>query len=198
MVTFAQSPAGAKLIAYLHPSRRKGERDHYRRCELGEAPATLRALKGLAADSAALAAWVFMIATAARPSQALKARCNEIDLGKDLWTIPAEGMKTNRKQVAPLSSLARAVLKRQATVRMGDAVFSGPHGALLSYNAFASAPTNAGLDAKAPHSWRSVFRDACGDRLRVDRDLAEAARGHAPGASRAPMAEKRRSRPDAQ
>src|SRR5579863_4210580 len=100
MVTFAQSLASAKLIAYLHPSRRKGERDHYRRCELGDAPATLRALKGLAADSAALAAWVFMIATAARQSEALKARCNEIDLGKDLWTIPAEGVKTNRKQVA--------------------------------------------------------------------------------------------------
>ena len=45
---------------------------------------------------------------------------------------------------------------------------------LCSYEAFKTAANDAGT----PHSWRSVFRDACGDRLRVDRDLAEAALSH--------------------
>ena len=52
----------------------------------------------------------------------------------------------------------------------------------LSYDAFATAPGKAGVDAGTPHSWRSIFRDACGDRLRVDRDLAEAALSHTLGA----------------
>jgi integrase len=177
-----QNPADTKLISYAHPSRRKGEREHYRRRELGDAPATLRALKGLAADSTALAAWVFMIATAARPSEALQARWSEIDIDRKLWTVPASRMKNNRKHVAPLSSIALEILERQAKVRMGDAVFPGPHGTPLAYNAFAIAPGKAGVDAGTPHSWRSVFRDACGDRLRVDRDLAEAALSHTLGA----------------
>lgn len=177
-----QNPADAQLISYAHPSRRKGEREHYRRRELDDAPAVLRSLRALAADSTALAAWMFMIATAARPSEALQARWGEIDLGKGLWTVPAERMKTSRKHVAPLSSLALAALDRQAKVRMGDAVFPGAAGAPLSYNAFAIAPGKAGVDAGTPHSWRSVFRDACGDRLRVDRDLAEAALSHTLGA----------------
>ena len=176
------NPADIKLIAYAHPSRRKGEREHYRRRELDDAPAVLRSLRPFAADSTAIAAWVFMIATATRPSEALQARWSEIDLSKGLWTVPAERMKTSRKHVAPLSSLALAILERQAKVRMGDAVFPGATSAALSYNAFAIAPGKAGVDAGTPHSWRSVFRDACGDRLRVDRDLAEAALSHTLGA----------------
>jgi hypothetical protein len=66
-------------------------------------------------------------------------------------------------------------------VRTGDAVFPGSSGSPLSYNPFAVAPGKAGVDAGTPHSWRSVFRDACGDRLPVDRDLADAALSHALG-----------------
>jgi integrase len=177
-----QNPADTKLISYVHPSRRKGERAHYRRRELSDAPAVLRSLRALAENSTALSAWVFMIATAARPSEALRARWGEVDLDKGLWSIPASRMKNNRKHVVPLSSLALAVLKRQAKVRMGDAVFPGVSSAPLSYDAFATAPGKAGVDAGTPHSWRSVFRDVCGDRLRIDRDLAEAALSHTLGA----------------
>ena len=122
-----------------------------------------------------------MIATAVRPSEALNARWDEIDLGKKLWTVPPSRMKSNRKHVAPLSSLALAVLERQAKVRAGGAVFPGPHSSPLNYTSFASAPRKAGVDAGTAHSWRSIFRDACGDRLRVDRDLAEAALSHSLG-----------------
>jgi integrase len=123
-----------------------------------------------------------MIATAARPSEALRTQWGEIDLARRLWTIPAARMKSAREHVAPLSPIALAVLERQARVRTGDAVFPGRSGSPLSYDGFATAPARAGLDAGSPHGWRSVFRDACGDRLRVDRDLAEAALAHSLGA----------------
>jgi integrase len=162
--------------------RKQGEKPHYQRLELDDAPAVFRRLLEGAETSTAISTWVFMIATAARGSEALKARWGEIDLAKKSWTIPAARMKNNRKHVVPLSSLALAILERQARVRSGDAVFPGSGGAPLSYNAFAVAAGKAGVDAGTPHSWRSVFRDACGDRLRVDRDLAEAALSHTLGA----------------
>jgi integrase len=175
------NPAGASLIAKVYPSKRKGEREHYRAVALGDAPAIFRQLRERSDSATPNAAWAFMIATAARPSEALHARWAEIDLDKGLWTIPAARMKSARAHAVPLSSIALAVIKRQATVRSGDAVFPGVSTSPLSYNAFATAPTKAGIDAGTPHSWRSTFRDWAGDIGRIDRDLAEAALAHALG-----------------
>jgi integrase len=96
-------------------------------------------------------------------------------------------MKAGKPHTVPLSSLAIAVLGRQATVRTGDAVFPGRNNNPISYpGVFAAAKKeNLGFDVGTPHSWRSIFRDACGDKLvcegklGVDRDLAEAALAHA-------------------
>jgi integrase len=177
-----QNPADAKLIAHAHPLKRRGERAHYRRCALDDAPAVFLKLLSGAQNSTMLAAWVFMVLTAARPSEAFGAQWGEIDLDRRLWTVPAARMKSARKHVVPLSSLALVLLERHARVRTGDAVFPGRSGSPSSYPVFATAPTKACLDAGTPHSWRSVFRDACGDRLRIDRDLAEAALSHTLGA----------------
>jgi integrase len=171
----ARNPADAKLHAIL--GRKRGERPHYRRIELDSAPAVFRTLLSGAQDSTSLAAWAFMIATAARPSEALAAQWSEINLKRKLWTVPAARMKNNRTHVVPLSSLALRILERQAKVRTSNVVFPGSSGSTCSYEAFATAAKDAGT----PHSWRSVFRDACGDRLRVDRDLAEAALSHTVG-----------------
>jgi integrase len=175
------NPAGARLIAKVHPSKRKGEHAHHRAVALDDAPAIFRELKRRGESATPNAAWAFMIATAARPSEALNARWAEIDLDKGLWTIPGARMKSARAHNVPLSAIALAVLERQATVRAGDAVFPGASASPLSYNAFATAPTKAGIDAGTPHSWRSIFRDWAGDIGRIDRDLAEAALAHSLG-----------------
>jgi integrase len=179
------NPAEAKLIGAILPLRRKGPVRHFRRLKLDDAPATFRKLMKLAQDSTAFAAWAFMILTAARPSEALCARWGEIDLDKKLWMNPVS--KVGKPLAVPLNSTAIAVLERQARMRAGEAMFPGRSGSPLAYSVFASAPARAGLDAGSPHGWRSVFRDACGDRLsvngrRVDRDLAEAALAHTLGA----------------
>ena len=174
-----RNPAEAKVH---REQRQRGEKQHYRRPELSAAPAVFREIHELAADSTAISAWEFMVAAAARPSEALKAKWSEINLDTRLWTIPAARMKNGRTHVVPLSSLAIALLERQAKVRTGDAVFPGSSGSALSYNPFATALSKLNVAAGSPHGWRSVFRDACGDRLRVDRDLAEAALSHTLGA----------------
>jgi integrase len=177
-----KNPASIEFIKAVRPTTDKGADEHFRRLALDDAPATFRKLRALAAGSTVFSAWVWVIATAARPGEeGLKAQWNEIDLDKKLWTVPAERMKGGKPHVVPLSALALEVLDRQRSVRTGDALFPGRNGSPISYSRFATAPAKAGLDCGSPHSWRSIFRDACGDRLRVDRDLAEAALGHSLG-----------------
>jgi integrase len=174
------NPASVKLVKAVRPAAKTTE-EHFRRLPLDDAPAVFCALMARAEGSTAFAAWAFMIATAARPSEALCAPWAEVDLVKKTWTLPKERMKGGKEHVVPLSSIAVAALARQAERRTGDSVFPGRSGSPLSYTAFFRAPAKAGLDAGSPHSWRSVFRDACGDKLRVDRDLAEAALAHSLG-----------------
>jgi integrase len=176
-----RNPADGKLIAAARPSRRKGERPHYRAVRLDRAPEVFRTLERQ--DGTAFAARRFMILTAARPSEALNACWGEVDFDKRLWTIPASRMKSARAHVVPLSAAALAVLERQTRVRTGDAVFPGRSGSSLSYSNFADAPMKAGIDAGTAHGWRSVFRDFCGDIGDVPRDLAEAALAHSLGAT---------------
>jgi integrase len=118
------NPAGSKLIAAAHPSKRKGEQPHYRAVKIDNAQEVFRALK--AEEGSAFAAWLFMVLTAARPSEALEARWAEVDFDRRLWTLPPERMKSAKQHVVPLSTAALAVLDRQRRVRSGDAIFPRP------------------------------------------------------------------------
>ena len=65
-----------------------------------------------------------------------------------------------------------------------DFVFTGPSGAPLGYTNFALAPKRAGINAGAPHSWRSIFSDWRGNVTEFPRELAEFQLAHVvPGAA---------------
>jgi integrase len=174
------NPASVKLINAIRPkTKHKGE--HFRRIEVADAPMAFRRLRELATlddGSTALSALCFTILTAARPSEALNASWGEIDLEKKLWTVPAARMKGGERHVVPLSSLAIAVLERQARVRTGDAVFPGRDKAPVSYASFSRAAASTGFDVGSPHSWRSVFKDWATDIAEIARDTSEAALAH--------------------
>jgi integrase len=152
---------------------------HFRTVDLDHAPGIFRELRARLETSTALAAWVFMILTALRPSEALNSQWDDIDWDKRLLKVSADRMKAGVEHIVPLSSAALEVLARQARVRTGDSVFPGRGGSPLSYATFFVAPAKAGIAAATPHGWRSVFRDYCGDVAEdVPRDLAEAALAH--------------------
>jgi integrase len=175
------NPASVKLVKAVRPQPKASD-EHFRRLPLDDAPAVFRKLRALAEDSTAISAWVWTIATAARPGEeALKAQWSEIDLAKKLWVVPAVRMKGGEEHVVPLSSIALAVLDRQAQVKTGDAVFPGISGSPLSYTAFFRAPAKAGIDAGSPHSWRSIWRDWAEDIGGVAPQTAEAALAHSLG-----------------
>ena len=129
------NPAGGKLIAAAHSSKRRGERPHYRAVKIDEAQEVFRALK--AEEGSAFEAWLFMVLTAARPSEALEARWPEVDFDRRLWTLPPERMKSAKQHVVPLSTAALAVLDRQQRgPESGDAVLPGRSGSPFSYASF--------------------------------------------------------------
>ena len=125
--------------------------------------------------------WLFMIACAARPSEALHARWSEIDRAKRIWTVRQSANESPARAYRAVSPLALEVLERRALVRTGDVVFPGWSGSPVGYSNFAKAPAKLGLDLAAPHSWRSIFRDWCHSVGRISRDLAEEALAHSLG-----------------
>jgi integrase len=176
-----QNPASVKLIKSVRPTKDDEKGENFRRIALDKAPGAFQRLVTLAANSTPLSALVFMIATAARPSEALGAKWSEIDLAKRLWTVPKERMKGAKPHAVPLSDIALDVLTRQATVRCSDAVFPGMGGSPISYGAFSAAARGLGFDVGTPHSWRSVFRDTVEDTLGFPPHVAEAALAHSLG-----------------
>jgi integrase len=180
------NPAAAELVGQLFPLKRRGDRPHFRRLvKIVSAPTAFLALsqaRGRAQGirAAALDVWLFMIACASRPSEALGARWSEINFEERLWTIPAERMKSGKAHVVPLSSLALAILDRRIKLRVDDEdfVFPGKAGQ-IGYANFARAPEEMEVDdIGSPHSWRSVFRDWCADIGGVSFELAESALAH--------------------
>jgi integrase len=186
------NPADAAVVAAGRPKTETAT-THYRRVAggLDAAPGVFARLMALAPGNVAMACWVFMILTGARPGEAIAARWDQVDLAKKLWLNPAPKTKKAKKAKAgakaetgdplpvPLSDLALALLGMQP--RTSDFLFPGRNGAKLVYTTFALAPQQAGVDAGAPHSWRSVLRDVVEDKLGFRPETAEAALGHSLG-----------------
>jgi integrase len=188
------NPADARVISAGRPKAETAT-EHYRRIDIDSAPGVFARLVTLASSNVAIACWVFMILTAARPGEAIAVRWDQIDVAKKLWLNPAPKTKKMKKAKAgakaetdkplpvPLSPLALAIVEERAKARTSDLVFPGRGGAKLVHTTFALAPRQAGVDAAAPHSWRSVFRDVVEDKLGFRRETVEAGLGHSLGAT---------------
>jgi hypothetical protein len=160
---------------------------------LDAAPNVFTRPMGLAPNNVAIAAWIFMALTAARPGEALAARWDQIDFDKNLWLNPAPKTKKTRKKAkaktetakplaVPLSSLALKILDMAKAFGSSDLIFPSRGGSKLGHSTFATAPARAGIDVGSPHSWRSIFRDWAEDIGGFRRETAEAALGHSLGA----------------
>lgn len=177
----AINPAAWKgHLALLLPRQSKLARGHHAAMPYADVPpfwAELSKRPALAARCLE-----FTILTAARSGEALGATWSEIDLGRKIWTVPAERMKGGVEHVVPLSDAALAVL---ATVRPkqpkpADVIF-GVGGAARSNMAMSMLLRRMGQGDVTVHGMRSTFRDWCGDATEFPRELAEMALAHAVG-----------------
>jgi len=76
-----------------------------------ELPALLRALRAYPSATDIRIGLHLLSMLACRPSELREARWSEFDLGKALWTIPAERMKRRREHVVPLPRQAVELLR---------------------------------------------------------------------------------------
>ncbi len=127
----------------------------------------------------------FLILTATRTSEALKARWEEIDLETRTWTVPASRMKTGREHRVPLSDAALAVLEALPRVHGNPYLFPGTRQsrplsnmALLQLMRGMGYGVNCERGDYVPHGFRSSFRDWSGEVSSYPRDVAEMALAH--------------------
>ena len=144
--------------------------------EIGTFMAALRERAALAAR-----ALEFAILTAARTSEVINARWDEIDLQARVWTVPAERMKAGREHRVPLSDLAVGILNRMQEVRQNDHIFPGERRASLSNMSFLMLLRRMDRDDLTAHGFRSTFRTWAAECTRYPREIAEAALAHVVG-----------------
>jgi integrase len=127
-------------------------------------------------------AFEFLILTAARTSEALGGRWDEIDLAKAVWTVPSTRIKAGREHRVPLSGPAIALLRKLAKVRDGEFVFAGAKkGKPLSNMALLALLRRMERTKITAHGFRSTFRDWAAEQTDTPRDVAEMALAHAVG-----------------
>lgn len=126
----------------------------------------------------------FIIFTASRSGEVRGARWAEIE--GDVWTVPAERMKSGKPHRVPLTDEALAVLE---AVKGLDADFVFPsvsktklgESRPMSDMVFKALMDRMKREGITTHGFRSTFRDWCSESAHADREVAEAALSHALG-----------------
>ena len=119
----------------------------------------------------------FAILCASRSGEVRGATWDELDLNRNVWSIPAERMKAKKDHRVPLSSQAIELLKRQPRISDSPYIFPSPTAKMLSDMTLLSVTRAMEVDA-VPHGFRSTFRDWVAERTEYSRELAEQALAH--------------------
>jgi integrase len=158
---------------------------HHPAMPYAEVPAFMEKLRGV--DATAARALEFVILTAARSGEVLRAVWDEIsdlDQPNSTWTVPAERMKMKRPHQVPLSDRAVAILK--ALLAKRPVSMSGPHPFVfpgmrprqpLSDMGMLNLMDRLGAGDYTIHGFRSSFRDWAGD-SGIDFEVAEQSLAH--------------------
>jgi integrase len=129
---------------------------------------------------AAAAPLQFVILTAVRSGEALRATWNEFDFQAKAWTVPGERMKAGVAHRVPLSRPALAILESLHDGRINDFVFPGSQpGRSLSDMAMLMLLRRMGRDDLTVHGFRSTFRDWASENTGYPNHVVEMALAHA-------------------
>ena len=132
----------------------------------------LRARPGTAAR-----ALEFLVLCAARSGELLGARWSEIDIGQEIWTIPATRMKANKEHIVPLAPAALKILTRQPL--NSDFVFAAPRSSgAMERHALADVMKGMGR-RETVHGFRSSFSDWAADSTAFPQEVREQVLAHA-------------------
>ncbi len=120
----------------------------------------------------------FLILTAARTNEVIRAQWSDFDLDGKVWVVPAEHMKANRAHRVPLSAATIAALKG---VQGLDDTYVFPRqkrDSHLSNAAMRQVLKRLDRASITVHGFRSTFRDWCAESTNYPADVAEMALAH--------------------
>jgi integrase len=159
--------------------RQNGKRDHFAAIPYADVPHFVRKLSDVPTSQFARLGFEFLILTAARTNEVLKAEWAEVDFEKAVWTIPAVRMKAGREHRVPLAPRAVTLLRSARGISDGSPlVFPGRSvGTPMSNMIFLMMLRRLGATFTA-HGFRSAFRDWASECTNFPREVCEMALAH--------------------
>ena len=159
--------------------KQRDEQRHHAALPYPHVPAFVRAIREADAGESVRLAFEFLILTATRTNEVLRATWAEIDDART-WTIPGARMKAGANHRVPLAPRAEAILKRAKALSAGSPyLFPGRVPTQpLSNMAFLMLLRRLGRTDITSHGFRSSFRDWAAERTNVPRAVCEAALAH--------------------
>ncbi len=155
--------------------------------------ADLQTRKAMAAK-----ALMFTCLTGSRTSEVLGLRWEELDFEAQLWTCPAERMKTGEVHRVPLTDEMLSIIGPLKELK-SDFVFEGQkRHKPLSNMSMLMLLRRMGVEGVTVHGFRSTFRDWASEVANVPREVAEKSLAHSVGSdverayARSDLLEKRR------
>ena len=177
----AVNPA-AKVRATLRKSLRanggaSGRTGHHRALPYGDLPELLKRVRKLPGTAAR--AFEFATLTAARTSEVLGMRWDELSRDGKTWTVPGERMKARQEHVVALSPQARAVLQRVRGLSQTWVFPSPVRDAPLSNMAMLILLRRLKVDdVTTVHGMRTAFSSWANEKNHARPDVIEAALAH--------------------
>ena len=170
-------------LQMILPPDDKSKRTHFNAAPYEQMPIIISAIRS--SESISARALEFTILTAARTGEIIKARWQEVDFERAVWTRPAEHMKTKRPHSVPLSNRCIEILREVQVFADGvdGFIFVGRSrsGGLSSASLEAVLERLKIKDGVTVHGFRSSFRDWAGDQTNFPRDVIEGCLAHAFG-----------------
>jgi integrase len=161
----------------LLPSPREVRQvQHHAALPYREAPAFMAELRKHPSISAR--ALEFTVLTAARTSEAISVRWNEIDLKLNVWTIPATRTKNKKEHKVPLAPRVIEILRELGALRSTEFAFPGNRDGKAFSNAAMSKMMSLMGRPETVHGFRSTFRDWAAEQTSFPNEVVEMALAH--------------------
>lgn len=174
-----ENPARWKghLDKLLPPRSKVSKVKHHEALPYAQIPSFMRKLRTEVGVSPK--ALEFVILTACRVSEAVKAEWPEIDFKAKIWVIPSSRTKSGREHRVPLTDSAIKILKAQQKEATGEFIFPGwTAGSSLTDAACLRLLDKMGYGEYTTHGFRSSFKDWAAELTQFPEDLSEAALAH--------------------
>jgi integrase len=160
-------------------AKQSSEKKHHAAMPFADVPAFIKTLRSPIDITASYLPFEFLILTAARTNEVLKATWNEIDFTTAIWTISSKRMKAKREHRVPLAARCIEILKSAKNLSpMSEFVFTGRDGVRAPSNMTLLQVMKRADLSYVPHGFRSSFRDWASETTNHPREVCEMALAH--------------------